>query len=98
MKQLDVREWSLMFDMLIGYATSSEAILDFLLRVLQEFGDEVVNRQQTSRFNQQKVSLIVNKIIFKKYYFYFQKFQNILKIFLNYSNLSKNIQITLKII
>ena len=70
MKQLDVSEWSLMFDMLIGCVTSSEAILDFLLRVLQEFGDEVVNRQQTSRFNQQKVSLIVNKIKIKIFIFF----------------------------
>lgn len=48
-----------MFDMLIGLATTNESILDFLLRVLQEFGDEVVNRQQTSLLNQQRVSLIV---------------------------------------
>ena len=59
MKQLDVSEWSRMFDMLIGYTSSSEPILDFLLRVLQEFGEEVIDRQQTSRYNQQRVSLIV---------------------------------------
>lgn len=59
MKLLDVKEWSSMFDMLIGLATTNESILDFLLRVLQEFGDEVVNRQQTSLLNQQRVSLIV---------------------------------------